>query len=76
MELREKLREDGVRPLIKHLEFRPIDHAHNARIEPEFIDPLIEVKTEPHTSERALRRDLQSTFQTAVLAAESPGSGL
>ncbi|WP_313684522.1 IS5 family transposase [Halobellus marinus] len=33
MELREKLREDGVRPLIKHREFRPIDHAHNARID-------------------------------------------
>jgi IS5 family transposase len=32
MELREKLREEGVRPLIKHREFRPIDHAHNARI--------------------------------------------
>ena len=33
MELREKLRKEGVRPLIKHREFRPIDHAHNARID-------------------------------------------
>jgi IS5 family transposase len=33
MELREKLREDGVRPLIKHRIFRPIDHAHNARVD-------------------------------------------
>jgi len=33
MELREKLREESVRPLIKHREFRPIDHAHNARID-------------------------------------------
>src|SRR6056297_2932985 len=33
MELREKLREEGVRPLIKHRVFRPIDHAHNARID-------------------------------------------
>ncbi|MDS0478380.1 IS5 family transposase [Natrinema sp. 1APR25-10V2] len=33
MELREKLREEGVRPLIKHRELRPIDHAHNARID-------------------------------------------
>ena len=32
-ELREKLRENGVRPLIKHREFRPIDIAHNARID-------------------------------------------
>jgi len=31
--LREKLREEGVRPLIKHREFHPIDHAHNARID-------------------------------------------
>jgi len=33
MYLREKLREEGVRPLVKHREFRPIDHAHNARID-------------------------------------------
>jgi IS5 family transposase len=33
MDLREKLREEGVRPLIKHREFRPINHAHNARID-------------------------------------------
>ena len=33
MDLREKLREDGVRPLIKHRLFRPIDHAHNARVD-------------------------------------------
>ncbi|WP_367996058.1 IS5 family transposase [Haloferax volcanii] len=33
MQLREKLREEGVRPLIKHRIFRPIDHAHNARVD-------------------------------------------
>ncbi|MBX0325675.1 IS5 family transposase [Halomicroarcula sp. F13] len=33
MELRDKLHEEGVRPLIKHREFRPIDHAHNARVD-------------------------------------------
>lgn len=33
MESRENLREEGVRPLIKDREFRPIDHAHNARID-------------------------------------------
>src|SRR6056297_328875 len=33
IELREKLREEGVKPLIKHREFQPIDHAHNARID-------------------------------------------
>ncbi len=31
--LREKLREEGVKPLIKHREFRPIDIAHSARID-------------------------------------------
>lgn len=33
MALRENLREEGVRPLIKHRLFRPVDHAHNARID-------------------------------------------
>jgi len=33
MALREKLRDNGVRPLLKHREFRPVDHAHNARID-------------------------------------------
>ncbi|SNR64138.1 IS5 family transposase [Halorubrum vacuolatum] len=32
-QLREKLREEDVRPLIKHREFRPVDCAHNARID-------------------------------------------
>jgi IS5 family transposase len=30
---REKLRQNGVRPLIKHREFKAYDHAHNARID-------------------------------------------
>ena len=33
MKSREKLREEGVRPLTKHREFRSLDHAHNARID-------------------------------------------
>ena len=33
MELRENLREEGVRPLIKHRIFQLIDHAHNARVD-------------------------------------------
>ncbi|WP_418285069.1 glutamate--cysteine ligase [Halorubrum sp. DTA46] len=52
-----------------------ITYAHD-RIEPEFIDPLIEVKTKPHDSERALRRDLQSVLQTAILAAEGASKRL
>jgi IS5 family transposase len=30
MELREKLREEGVRPLIKHREFRPVERKQRA----------------------------------------------
>lgn len=52
-----------------------ITDAHR-RIEPEFIDPLIEVKTGPHSSERALRRDLQSTLRVAMSAAGAEGKRL
>ena len=34
-EFRENLRDEGVRPLIKHREFKAYDHAHNARIDDE-----------------------------------------
>jgi hypothetical protein len=40
------------------------------RIEPEFIDPLVEVQTKPHENEFALRRDLQSTLLAGVRAAD------
>jgi len=33
MDLREKLREEGVRLLIKHREYRPIGHAHTTRVD-------------------------------------------
>ncbi|GCF15950.1 hypothetical protein Harman_38850 [Haloarcula mannanilytica] len=33
MELRDKFREEGVRPLIEYREFQPIGHAYNARID-------------------------------------------
>ncbi|WP_336023310.1 glutamate-cysteine ligase family protein [Halobellus salinisoli] len=52
-----------------------ITDAHR-RIEPEFIDPLIEVKTEPHTSELDLRRDLRSTLRTGIRAAKAVGKRL
>ncbi|WP_178915327.1 glutamate-cysteine ligase family protein [Natronomonas gomsonensis] len=52
-----------------------ITEAHR-RIDPEFIDPLIEVKTAPHTSERDLRRDLQSTLRTGIRTAEAAGKRL
>ena len=33
MRLRERLRDEDVRPLIKHRLFRAVDHAHNVRID-------------------------------------------
>lgn len=50
--------------------------AAHERIEPEFIDPLIEVQTAPHTTERDLRYDLQSTLLTAIRTAEAAGKRL
>ena len=52
-----------------------IAEAHR-RIEPEFINPLIEVQTEPHPTEGALRRDLRSTLRTGIRAAERAGKRL
>lgn len=43
--------------------------AHD-RMQPEFIDPLVEIQTEPHDDEAELRRDLKRMLSTAVRAAE------
>ncbi|WP_225334155.1 glutamate-cysteine ligase family protein [Halomicrobium urmianum] len=45
-------------------------------IEPEFVAPLIEVKTTPHEREGALRRELRRTLQAAMSAAGSEGHRL
>ena len=42
--------------------------AHD-RIKPEFIDPLLEVQTDPHDSMAGLRRDLQEVLTAAIDAA-------
>lgn len=52
-----------------------ITEAH-PQIDPEFINPLVEVKTEPHSTERGLRRDLQSTLRAGIRAAEANGKRL
>lgn len=46
------------------------------RVEPEFVAPLIEVKTSPHEREGALRRELRQTLRAATSAAESEGHRL
>lgn len=43
------------------------------QIAPEFIAPLVEVRTSPHETEDSLRRELQSVLQTALTAARSEG---
>lgn len=49
---------------------RVLADAHEL-IKPEFIGPLVEIQTEPHECQHALRRDLQETLQTAIRAAEA-----
>jgi IS5 family transposase len=60
MALRERLREKDVRPLIKHRLFRPVDHAHNARID----DALYHQRSMCETVFSAIKR----TLGTAVRA--------
>lgn len=54
MELRKKLREDGVRPLIKHRKFHSNDHVHNARID------------EPCYGQRAMYETVFSTIKRTL----------
>lgn len=54
---------------------RQIADAHE-RIEPEFVAPLLEVRTEPRDSEVALRRDLEDVLGTAIRAARADGKRL
>jgi hypothetical protein len=49
--------------------------AHDG-VHPEFIEPLVEVKTEPHESERALRRELQRTLLSVLETADALGTRL
>jgi hypothetical protein len=54
---------------------RQVADAHE-RIEPEFVGPLLEVRTEPQTTEAALRQDLQAVLGTAIRAARADGKRL
>uniref|UniRef100_UPI002B1D04D8 transposase n=1 Tax=Natrialba sp. PRR66 TaxID=3098146 RepID=UPI002B1D04D8 len=53
--LREKLREEGVRPLIKHREFRPVDCAHNARLDASLYGPRARSENVFSTKQRTQR---------------------
>lgn len=48
----------------------------HGNVEPEFVGPLVEVKTDPHDSEAALREDLQGTLRAVIGAAEDRGKRL
>ena len=52
--LREKLREMGIRPLIKHRVHAPYDHAHNARID----DDLYGQRAMTETVNSSVKRSL------------------
>lgn len=54
---------------------RALADAHD-RIEPEFVEPLVEVQTEPREDEHALRADLQETLGAALAAADDAGRRL
>lgn len=54
---------------------RDVADAHD-RIEPEFVAPLIEVRTKPEETERGLRRDLGEVLVTAIRAAAASGQRL
>ncbi|WP_435333838.1 glutamate-cysteine ligase family protein [Haloarchaeobius sp. TZWWS8] len=46
------------------------------RFEPEFVGPLVEVRTEPHTTTASLREDFQRTLQLAIDIADEAGKHL
>jgi len=52
---RRQLRENGVRPLIKHRLYRPIDRAHNARLD------------EDRYNQRSLAESVNSTVKRSIL---------
>jgi IS5 family transposase len=60
--LREMLRSQGIRPLVKHRVFAPYDHAHNARID----DDLYGQRAMTETANSSVKR----SFGSAVRARE------
>ncbi len=62
MSFREKLRSEGVRPLIKHRVFAPYDHAHNARIE----DDLYNQRSVCETVNSVIKRSYGSAVRACA----------
>lgn len=71
---RTQLRESDVRPLIKHRLYRPIDHAHNARIDSDRYNQRSLTETVNSTIKRTIRDAVSSRawfrqFREIVIAA-------
>ena len=57
---REELRESGVRPLIKHRLYQPIDHAHNARLDADMYNQRSLVEAVNSVVKRSVRGTVAS----------------
>jgi len=73
-EFRTQLRENGVRPLIKHRLYRPIDHAHNARLDDDRYNQRALVESVNSSIKRSIRETVGSRcwfrqFRELVLVA-------
>jgi IS5 family transposase len=71
---RDQLRENGVRPLIKHRLYQPIDHAHNARIDDERYNQRQLTETVNSAIKRSILDSVSSRtwfrqFREVILAA-------
>lgn len=71
---RDQLRENGVRPLIKHRLYKPIDHAHNARIDTDRYNQRSLTETVNSAMKRSILDSVSSRawfrqFREIILAA-------
>lgn len=71
---RTELRENGVRPLIKHRLYQPIDHAHNARLDDDRYNRRALVESVNSSIKRSIRETIGSRcwfrqFRELVLVA-------
>ncbi len=71
---RDELRSEGIRPLIKHRLYNPIDHAHNARQSDELYNQRSLSETVNSTIKRSIRESVSSRawfrqFREIVLVA-------
>ena len=65
---RTQLRENGIRPLIKHRLYQPIDHAHNARLDDERYNQRALVES----VNSSIKRSIQENHQLSLLVPTIP----